>query len=81
MAENLGWASYREIDRYITWPGQACAYKIGELKILELRAFAKKKLGKNFDIKEFHRTILQHGAVPLDILERIVNEYISSKKN
>ena len=69
MVQNLGWGSYREIDRYIVCPGQACAYKIGELIILELRELAKKKLGKDFNMKEFHRVVLEYGAVPLEILE------------
>jgi len=76
MRDNLGWVSTGEIDRYIVWPGQACAYKIGELKILELRKHAKKKLKKRFDIKKFHSVILENGAVPLPLLESYVNEYI-----
>jgi uncharacterized protein (DUF885 family) len=76
MRDNLGWVSAGEIDRYIAWPGQACAYKIGELKILELRKRAKKKLKKRFDIKKFHSVILEHGAVPLPLLESYVNDYI-----
>ncbi len=78
MVDNLGWGSYRQINRYCVWPGQACAYKIGELKMLELRERAKTKLGDRFDIKEFHRVILQHGSAPLEILERIVDEWIES---
>lgn len=66
-----------EIERYIVWPGQACAYKIGMLKILELRAKAKKELGNQFDLRAFHNTVLKNGAVPLDILEEIVDGYIS----
>jgi uncharacterized protein (DUF885 family) len=81
MVQNLGWGSYREIDRYIVWPGQACAYKIGELKLLEFKELAKKKLGKKFDIKEFHRAVLEHGSVPLDVLERLVIKYIEINKN
>ncbi len=79
MKDNLGWGSYSEIDRYIVWPGQACAYKIGELEILRLRKSAKSKLKKKFDIKEFHNVILKNGSVPLSILEEQVNKYIKQK--
>jgi uncharacterized protein (DUF885 family) len=65
-----------EIERYIVWPGQACAYKIGMLKILELREKAKQELGNKFDLREFHNVVLKNGAVPLDILEEIVESYI-----
>ncbi len=78
MVDNYGRAWYSEIDRYIMWPGQACAYKVGELKILELRERARKALGDNFDIKDFHSVILRHGSVPLDILEQLVDEYIKT---
>ncbi|WP_105617304.1 DUF885 domain-containing protein [Vallitalea okinawensis] len=73
-----GWDTSREIDRYLIYPGQACSYKIGELKILELREKAKTELGNDFDIKEFHRVILENGAMPLDILEQHVCNYIES---
>ena len=76
MRENLGWASYGEIDRYSVWPGQACAYKIGELKILELREKAKSTLGDDFDLKEFHDVVLGNGAIPLDLLENVIYDWL-----
>jgi len=70
-----------EVDRYIAWDGQALAYKIGELKIKELRKNAEEKLGDNFDIKKFHDQILKNGAVPLPLLEKIVNDWVSAELN
>ncbi len=69
-----------ETDRYIVWPGQALAYKIGQLKILELRERAKQTLGAKFDIRKFHDKILDGGALPLDALEKRIDAWITAEK-
>ena len=80
MTENTALSIHEvntEIDRYISWPGQALSYKIGELKIRELRNLAEEKLGSKFDIREFHEKILEKGTLTLPILESRIFDYIS----
>ena len=68
-----------EVDRYIVWPGQALAYKIGQLKFKELREFAKSELGEKFDERAFHDTLLANGALPLDIVDKHLREWIAGQ--
>jgi len=81
MLANTGMAEsdvVSEVERYIVMPGQATAYKVGMMKILELRQKAMDELGDRFDLRDFHDVVLKNGAVPLDILEQIVDDYITS---
>ena len=70
-----------EVDRYISWPGQALAYKIGELKISELRQKTENALGDQFDIREFHNIILQKGTLTLPLMEEEIAAYIKQELN
>ena len=82
LAENTALSQHdiaSEVDRYIAWPGQALAYKVGELKIRELRQLAEQQLGSEFDIREFHDVLLAEGAVPLDILEANIRQWLATK--
>ncbi|TVZ57938.1 uncharacterized protein (DUF885 family) [Flavobacteriaceae bacterium MAR_2010_105] len=84
MAKNTALSIHEvttETDRYISWPGQALSYKIGEIKIRELRKKAEAALGEKFDIREFHEVILAEGTVTLSIMEQRVNNYIENVKN
>jgi uncharacterized protein (DUF885 family) len=84
MSENTALSLHEintETDRYISWPGQALSYKIGELKIRELRTKAEKELGNKFNIRDFHEVVLEQGTVTLAILEERVNKYINKIKN
>jgi len=69
-----------EVERYMGMPGQACSYKVGQLKILELRDKARAELGDRFSLKDFHTVVLENGAVPLTVLERLVDEWIAKVK-
>ena len=83
MVSNTGMSEAEvvaEIERYFVSPGQALAYKVGMLKILALRDHARQSLGAKFDIRDFHDAVLRNGAMPLDVLERVINDYIAAKK-
>jgi uncharacterized protein (DUF885 family) len=83
MLDNSGMSETEvvaEVERYIAIPGQALAYKIGQLKILELRARAERELGPRFDLKDFHAQVLMSGALPLSVLERKIDEWIASRR-
>ncbi|PKI13001.1 DUF885 domain-containing protein [Colwellia sp. 12G3] len=70
-----------EIDRYISWPGQALSYKVGELTVKRLRKEAEQALGEDFDLREFHDQLLKRGSMPLSMLDKIISHYISEKKS
>ena len=81
MAETTGMAETEivsEIERYMGLPGQACAYKVGQLKILELRDRARAGLGPRFNLVDFHTVVLENGGVPLFVLEQLVDEWIAT---
>ena len=83
LAENTALSLHEvttETDRYISWPGQALAYKMGELKIRELRARAEEALGADFDVRRFHDAVLANGSVPLDILEELIDAWIEEQR-
>lgn len=83
MMDNTGMAEgdvTAEVERYFVAPGQALAYKVGMLKILALREHAKQELGARFDLKQFHNEVLKHGALPLTVLERVIEDWIAARK-
>ena len=83
MLENGGLSETQvtsEVERYIANPGQALAYKVGQLKILELRARAEQALGDRFDLRDFHTQVLNTGALPLTVLERKIDDWIARRR-
>jgi uncharacterized protein (DUF885 family) len=70
-----------EVDRYIAWPAQALAYKLGQLEILKLRQYAKDQLGLKFDIRAFHDELLSGGTLPLDVLDQRIREWVDKQKS
>lgn len=82
LAENTALPMHEcitETDRYISWPGQALAYKMGEIAIREMRAKAEKELGSRFDVRAFHDALLANGSVPLTTLRRVVDAHIAER--
>ncbi len=69
-----------EVNRYISWPGQALGYMIGRLKILELRQRAERTLGDRFDLRRFHDAVLRNGSIPLDVLESEIDRWIAAER-
>jgi len=70
-----------EVDRYIAWPGQALAYKLGQMEIIELRERARRELGARFDLRAFHDALLGDGPLPLDVLEANMDRWIAEQKS